>query len=70
MQEKILRHLNFQDFNICPNILHVDMDGNAGGIAKSSFALKCSRTKKKTNNSSKFFLKTLFFMVSAKQSTI
>ena len=32
MQEKIQR-LNFHDFNICPNILHVDADMDAGGIA-------------------------------------
>ena len=34
MQEKIQR-LKFHDFNIFPNILHVDADANAdaGGIA-------------------------------------
>ena len=36
MQENIDR-LKFQDFNICPNILHLDadadMDADAGGIA-------------------------------------
>ena len=41
MQEKIQKKLKFQDFNICPNILHVDADADAdadtdadaGGIA-------------------------------------
>ena len=32
MQEKIQR-LKFHDFNICPNILHVDADADADGIA-------------------------------------
>ena len=34
MQEKIQR-LKFNDFNICPNILHAyaDADADAGGIA-------------------------------------
>ena len=30
MEEKIQKTLKFQDFNICPNILHADADG---GIA-------------------------------------
>ena len=37
MQEKIQKRLKFQDFNICPNILHVDAEADAnadaGGIA-------------------------------------
>ena len=39
MQEKNTERLKFQDFNICPNILHVDADADtdadadAGGIA-------------------------------------
>ena len=37
MQEKIQKDLNWQDFNICPYILHADADtdadANAGGIA-------------------------------------
>ena len=33
MQEKISEKLKFQDFNICPNILHADADTDAGGIA-------------------------------------
>ena len=34
MRENTVR-LKFQDFNICPNILHVDADADAdaGGIA-------------------------------------
>ena len=32
MKEKTER-LKFQDFNICPNILHADADADAGGIA-------------------------------------
>ena len=32
MQEKIQR-LKFQDFNICPNILHVDADTDADAYA-------------------------------------
>ena len=35
MQEKNTERLKFQDFNICPNILHADADADtdAGGIA-------------------------------------
>ena len=35
MQEKKTERLKFQDFNICPNILHVDADADAdvGGKA-------------------------------------
>ena len=41
MQKKNREKLNFQDFNICPNILHADADADedadadadAGGIA-------------------------------------
>ena len=37
MQEKNTERLKFYDFNICPNILHVDADADAdadaGGIA-------------------------------------
>ena len=33
MQEKIQKDWNFHDFDICPNILHVDADADAGGIA-------------------------------------
>ena len=33
MQEKNTERLKFQDFNICPNILHVDADADARGIA-------------------------------------
>ena len=35
MQEKNTEILKFQDFNICPNILHVeaDADADAGSIA-------------------------------------
>ena len=35
MQEKIQKRLQFQDFNICPNIFHADADAgmDAGGIA-------------------------------------
>ena len=49
MQEKITERLKFQNFNICPNILHADTDANAdadaGGIAiallhKSAVMLK------------------------------
>ena len=29
MQEKNTERLKFQDFNICPNILHVDADADA-----------------------------------------
>ena len=32
MQEKIQKDLNSKT-NICPNILHVDADADAGGIA-------------------------------------
>ena len=33
MHREILKRLKFHDFNICPNILHVDADADAGGIA-------------------------------------
>ena len=33
MQEKNTERLKFQDFKICPNILHADADADAGGIA-------------------------------------
>ena len=37
MQEKNTERIKFQDFNICPNILHADddpdADADAGGIA-------------------------------------
>ena len=35
MQEKNTERLKFQDFNICPNILHADADADADarGIA-------------------------------------
>ena len=35
MQQKNTERLKFHDFNICPNILHVDVDADAdaGGIA-------------------------------------
>ena len=33
IQEKNTERLKFQDFNICPNILHADMEADAGGIA-------------------------------------
>ena len=35
MQEKNTERLKFQDFNICPNILHADADADTdtGGIA-------------------------------------
>ena len=37
MQDKNIERLKFQDFNICPNIFHVDADrdsdAEAGGIA-------------------------------------
>ena len=35
MQEKNTERLKFQDFNICPIILHADVDADtdAGGIA-------------------------------------
>ena len=33
MQEKNTERLKFQDFNICPNILHADADADVGGIA-------------------------------------
>ena len=29
MQEKITERLKFKDFNICPNILHVNADADA-----------------------------------------
>ena len=32
-QTKNTEKLKFQDFHICPNILHVDANTDAGGIA-------------------------------------
>ena len=44
---KNIEKLKFQDFNICPYILHVDADADAdaGGLCNSSSALKYRRAK-------------------------
>ena len=48
MQEKIQKRLKFQDFNICPHILHADgnMDAGAGGIAIALLHLSAGALKK------------------------
>ena len=56
MQEKNTERLKFQDFDICPNILHVDADRDADrdadawrrGYGNSSSALKCRHVKNKS----------------------
>ena len=34
MHREIQKRLKFHDFNICPNILHVDADANADADAR------------------------------------
>ena len=48
MQEKIQKDRNFKT-NICPNILQLDADSDAAGIAIAlqTSALKCRRAKKR-----------------------
>ena len=44
---KNTERLKFQDFNICPHILHVDAGRRRRGYSNSSSALKCRRAKNK-----------------------